>query len=569
MPAEAANDEGLAALLQRVQTYREDGGDLEAGRALMEALKQARQFEVLLTLAEDVVRLAPQDIGLRKLRAQALLDTGQTSLARDALLALIAAGAPDDGDVIDAHGLLGRANKDLMLATVATDKKLAAHYAGASLEAYLGTFRRSNNTSWYHGINAAAVLHAANALVLASDADTDPVALGQEVLDALHQDRADPPSPWWLATRAEAMIAMDRLNDALADIADYIEHPGTTVFMLGGTWRQFTELWDVHHQGAAGKMLVGMLEATYLERSKATSSGVGARIVVSPEHLRDMREPDPDDAPVNLEAILGQEGVLSLQWYRQGLERAASVGLVTWRGSRRQGTCFIVDAETFGLSAKPGTVCALTNYHVVNREADGDLAIAPADARIRFEAADDALSEIDLAVQGVIAQSPVHEGLDYALIEIDAPAGAFLEGEADRGRPKGPAPLAVAASIPEPGETARAYVIGYPQSGTSLAFSLHDSRLLDHEGPNDGKPKDPDRIRVHYFSPTEPGSSGSPVFDDQWRCIALHHAGYRVDPGWGLFGIRKLNGLPGTYAANEGYWIQSVVADVKRQLAAR
>jgi endonuclease G len=30
---------------------------------------------------------------------------------------------------------------------------------------------------------------------------------------------------------------------------------------------------------------------------------------------------------------------------------------------------------------------------------------------------------------------------------------------------------------------------------------------------------------LHYMTDTMPGSSGSPVFDDTWRVIALHHAG--------------------------------------------
>ena len=30
---------------------------------------------------------------------------------------------------------------------------------------------------------------------------------------------------------------------------------------------------------------------------------------------------------------------------------------------------------------------------------------------------------------------------------------------------------------------------------------------------------------VHYRADTEAGSSGSPVFNDQWEVVALHHAG--------------------------------------------
>ena len=36
-----------------------------------------------------------------------------------------------------------------------------------------------------------------------------------------------------------------------------------------------------------------------------------------------------------------------------------------------------------------------------------------------------------------------------------------------------------------------------------------------------------DQARVQYLTDTEPGSSGAPVFDSQWRLVALHHSG-----GW-------------------------------------
>ena len=30
---------------------------------------------------------------------------------------------------------------------------------------------------------------------------------------------------------------------------------------------------------------------------------------------------------------------------------------------------------------------------------------------------------------------------------------------------------------------------------------------------------------LHYRTDTSPGSSGSPVFNDQWEIVALHHSG--------------------------------------------
>jgi endonuclease G len=64
--------------------------------------------------------------------------------------------------------------------------------------------------------------------------------------------------------------------------------------------------------------------------------------------------------------------------------------------------------------------------------------------------------------------------------------------------------------------------------------------------------------RLHYRSATEPGSSGSPVFNDLWQLIGLHHYGgtlHRLEPGR----------TEETYEANEGIALRAIVADVEQQ----
>jgi hypothetical protein len=77
--------------------------------------------------------------------------------------------------------------------------------------------------------------------------------------------------------------------------------------------------------------------------------------------------------------------------------------------------------------------------------------------------------------------------------------------------------------------------------------AMQDNLMLDH-----------DRTRLHYRTPTEGGSSGSPVFNKLWKLIGLHHAGDTQ--------MRKLNGKPGTYEANEGLWIGAIIAELGKFL---
>jgi V8-like Glu-specific endopeptidase len=94
-------------------------------------------------------------------------------------------------------------------------------------------------------------------------------------------------------------------------------------------------------------------------------------------------------------------------------------------------------------------------------------------------------------------------------------------------------------SLPTPSRKTKVFVVGHP-SGDALQLSLHDSELLDV--------CDHDRL-LHYRTPTEPGSSGSPVFNSNWEVVALHHAGSSAMP--------RLRGK-GQYEANEGISIRSI-----------
>lgn len=59
---------------------------------------------------------------------------------------------------------------------------------------------------------------------------------------------------------------------------------------------------------------------------------------------------------------------------------------------------------------------------------------------------------------------------------------------------------------------------------------------------------------LHYSADTEPGSSGSPVFNDQWEVVALHHSGVPGDND--------------DWVANEGVRVSSILASLPPDLAA-
>jgi endonuclease I len=76
---------------------------------------------------------------------------------------------------------------------------------------------------------------------------------------------------------------------------------------------------------------------------------------------------------------------------------------------------------------------------------------------------------------------------------------------------------------------------------------------------------------AHYVTDTEPGSSGSPVYNDQWEPVALHHSGVpkMQDGNW----IAKDGSIwkPGMdpdaleWVANEGIRVSALVGHIKQQ----
>ena len=91
---------------------------------------------------------------------------------------------------------------------------------------------------------------------------------------------------------------------------------------------------------------------------------------------------------------------------------------------------------------------------------------------------------------------------DFALVAVRATAAELA--------PFGFNPLIEAEGKAIIGECVT--IIQHPR-GEKKQVALRENKIVDI----------PDRF-LHYAADTEPGSSGSPVFNDQWEVVALHHA---------------------------------------------
>ncbi len=183
------------------------------------------------------------------------------------------------------------------------------------------------------------------------------------------------------------------------------------------------------------------------------------------------------------------------------------------------GTGFVLAAAALGRQDWPASV-VLTNAHVVPD------ALAAEDAWLSFRGTD----ERPRVPAGEVLWRSDRTALDACVL---APPEDALAGV-------GALPLRPRFPVLGPDHTVRAYVIGHPRAAPEVQLSLQDT-LVVHA----------DDVHVHYRSPTEQGNSGSPVFDERWRVMALHH-------GWVDAVPRADGGQPGP--ANEGIRMDRLVA---------
>ncbi len=499
---------------------------LPAAKRLVEELRNFREFDLMGELAEAVSRLDGRDATNRRLYAQYLIETGKATAAIDVLQPLVRRLRPPDPEYAEAAGLLGRANKQIFFDAGDKTSASARQALKDAVAAYRKPYELDSSNTW-HGVNLLALLYNCKRLGLRVAPGLEVEPLAQKVIAALEAVPPGKRDPWYLATISEAVLALGNWQRVEETLRNYLNAPGVQAFHINSTLRQFTEIWGLESGSEEGPKLVDLLRARLLKMP-------GGNVRLSADDVRRLRSAPALDAS-RLEAVLGIEGPRNYQWWKTGLERASSVASVRRRLGGRVGTGFLVRAGDLGMPG--GDELLLTNFHVINENGVSP-GIRPRDAEVAFESVD---SGRVYGVNRIVWSSGVDQ-CDACAVELSAPV-AGIE------------PMPVDAELPALESKPRVYIIGYA-GGRDLAFSFQDNEVLDHEGPPQGHPQIPGVCRVHYRAPTEGGSSGSPVFNDSWEVIALHHKG-------GQIGMPRLNGLPGSYAANEGIAIQSLIAAPK------
>lgn len=492
----------------------------ELARRVLNSLRSNRHFEKMKEMAQAFIDDGCEDAQIVRQYSQALIDTGFTNPAIGMLEGIIQNQNTPSEEIAEAKGVLGRAWKEKALAARGVRDALAANASKKSYNSYKAVYEEDKK-ALYQGINRIALAAWDRGLSLESDEIADALSSAEDILSEVKNIPIEERPAWDLATAGEALIAMGRNKEAIPWFKDYATHEDTDAFALAGTVRQLTQVWRLGDEDG-GQTLLAPLRARLLTLP-------GGSFSISKDDVLAMAAVDQDD----YEKVLGDDGPKTFTWMKKGFEIASSVALIRQNG-RGIGTGFLVCGKD--LREDLGDeLMVLTNSHVVSDPPILDAAL-PTEATVTFEAStDENIYEVD----GIVWQSPP-EAHDASLLRLTPAVDVNSK------------PMRFSKNLPvlDANQRQGVYIIGHPKGG-ELSFSFEDNELLDYEIHLVGDDSNSSPCRIHYRTPTERGSSGSPVFNSNWATIALHHKGSKS--------LAKLNGKDGLYGANEGIWIQSII----------
>jgi V8-like Glu-specific endopeptidase len=216
---------------------------------------------------------------------------------------------------------------------------------------------------------------------------------------------------------------------------------------------------------------------------------------------------------VGLEKILGVNNLKQISWIERGLRVSKCVCRVLTPGGL--GTGFLIAPDLL-----------MTNRHVIWNPDMAAQTVVEFNYQHDFEGKPLPTCRYKLNAERFLT-NPI---LDYTIVgvlsNLDNPAleswgHAFLNPHAD----------------PVPGE--HVIIIQHPNGGLKQIVLTANQvvNLWEH--------------RLHYTTDTMPGSSGSPVFNDLWQVIAIHHAG----------GELQLNAKGDKRFVNEGVLMSAIRSD--------
>lgn len=213
----------------------------------------------------------------------------------------------------------------------------------------------------------------------------------------------------------------------------------------------------------------------------------------------------------NFEKIIGRNGLTRVDWLETGIKKARSICRIHI-GDGGYGSGFLVEGDYI-----------YTNNHVIKSASIAQYT--------KVEFGYDNHHEPSVYYHLDHTDFMTSETLDYTKVKVIDKTAHPLS---DWGY------LKISPEQPNPSDAL--IIIQHPKGRQKeIAFSDNKNSIWEH--------------RLHYKVTTEPGSSGSPVFNMDWQVIALHHAGGDV----------PINAQGDIKFVNEGILFKHIIANIAKQ----
>jgi len=561
-----ASWDALYALLAD-PTARVERSDISA---LLAALKSAREFELMAKISDRALTTLGDDAHLRSLYGQALIDSKHVLAGLDVLEAGMALpGVEGTADATELIGLVGRGNKQLYVDYVPSASaplSVRSRMKGRLAKA-IGSYGRLYDVSqpqrnYWHGINLVALM-----LLARQDGHGDlariegpqpgemlpPEELARRIAERLEPTAAGSDDHWLLATLGECFVAREEWDKAADYLGRYVRHKKTDTFALASTIRQLEQVYRLKAgRGPGGNILAIMKEA---QINKAD-----ARFTLDGDSLQQLGAfANGREHGRLLETMVPGGDFVKLQLLQKVVARASAVVALCDLNGATRGTGFLVRGGDLRTGWGDDLVI-VTNAHVLSdprlKDHEEQAPLQPGACRAVLEGAGGV--PLDVGDRALWQSSSTR--FDCAILPVTR-------------RPAAVAPLEIchpetrlrSAAADGKGNLSggsKVSVIGYPLGGPlslSVVGTIGGANgMVVDIGARKKDIKDP--VYLHYRAPTEPGNSGSPVFEtDGWTVVALHHAGFDM-----FEGRDRLDEKPGKSHANEGVSIHSIRRALKQ-----
>jgi endonuclease G len=230
--------------------------------------------------------------------------------------------------------------------------------------------------------------------------------------------------------------------------------------------------------------------------AESVPPAVAARALNIRKLFMERNERDPN----GFERVIGQSNLLSINFLDRGRRAANSVCRIVIQSD---------EGEAYGTGFLVGPRLLLTNNHVIQSidqagecraqfgyEVDAEgVPSEPVSFSLKPDEAFYTSTELDFTLVAVARRSDGGVPLErFGWLTLLPISGKVVDGEA-------------VSIIQHPG-------------GQRKQIAIHSSEVIVLPSAQAGNQAGQ---MIHYSTDTEPGSSGSPVFNDQWQVFALHH----------------------------------------------